>query len=194
MGTFHIDEIRSIEKITAARNTEWYYHAFSFLPDVFKNMVSSGIKCPFLIGTRLAGVHNGFFFISLSKEVPGIKKSAFLKYLKRNSMFILDNIEPFKCFPEGMAPIPIITRESTWSDEYQAFMKIPAKKIVGLESAVESWSLEEEIEKLRDLREMIIILNELNISWPIYDYSHYEEDQIFEIDKQGYLELSKKLV
>ena len=193
MGTFHIDEIRNIERVKAVRKPEWYYHGFDYKEKDFIDMITSGIKCPFLIRGEGIG-NNGRFFISLSKDINVQEMSAFYDFLETNPMFIIENIKALKCYPLGTNPIPFFTRDSDWNDEYQAFFKIPTKKIVGIESTVENWVIRDEIAYLKDVREMITDLEKLGIDLPIYDYSHYEEDTIYEIDKQGYLDLTKKLV
>lgn len=193
MGVFHIDEIRHIERIKVVKNPEWYYHGFDYKENDFIDMITSGIKCPFLIHKEGIG-YNGRFFISLSKDINAQEMSAFHDFLGTNPMLIIEKIKPLKCYPLKSNPIPFFTRESDWNDEYQAFFVIPAKKIVGIQSTIEKWAMRDKIDYLKEVRKIITTLNDIGLDLPIYDYSHYEEGTIYEVDKQGYLDLSKKLI
>lgn len=194
MSIFNTDEIRNIEKVVNSRNPEWYYHGFAFNEVRFTNMITDGIKCPFLTGRTKSEGYNGLFFISVSKIIPGSGESAFYSYLENRPMLIIDDIKTKKCYPSGCAPIPIIMRDSMWYDEYQAFFKISHKKIIGIECSVRNWLVREKIDYLKDVRDMIIILKNLGIDLPLYDYSHLHDREVLEVNKEEFLSLSKKLI
>lgn len=145
--------------------------------------------------------NNGNYYISLSKDIPNKlnSESAYMYMKFTHPMFILDNVKAYKC-ADKYKRIPFIytkvpLRFLTWDDEYQAYSIITPDHFVGIECPLESWieDIKWNIESLKNLRNMIIIMNELGINLPIYDSSHELSGQLFEIDKEKYLHLSKTL-
>lgn len=147
--------------------------------------------------------NNGNYYISLSKDIPNkLNSNSAYMYMKfTHPMFILHNVKAYKC-EDKYTRIPFIYtklpfRYSTWDDEYQAYSIITPDHFVGMECPLECWldniKYYKNIALLKDLRNMIIAMNELSINLPIYDSSHELSGKLYEIDKERYLHLSKKL-
>lgn len=197
-----LDQLHNIEQKVINKNSDWYYHGFDYKRSDFMDMLVCGLKCRKQLGIKACG-NNGMYYISLSKDIPDkLNSDSAYMYMKFTPpMFILDNIKVYKC-TKGYERIPFINtkvalRYSTWDDEYQAYSKISPDHFVGIECPIECWidniKYHKNIALLKDLRNMIITMNELGIDMPIYDSSYELSGQLYEIDKEKYLYLAKKL-
>lgn len=197
-----LEQIRSIELKVINKDPEWYYHGFNYKRSDFMDMLVCGLKCSNKLDIKSCGT-NGKYYISLTKDIPNKlnSESAYMYMKFTHPMFILDNIKAYKCTDENER-IPFINskislRYSIWDDEYQAYSIITPNHFVGIESPIEdlvhNLDYSENIALLKDLRNMIITMNELGINLPIYDSSYELSGQLYEIDKEKYLHLSKNL-
>lgn len=197
-----LEQIRRIEPKVITKDPEWYYHGIVYKRSEFMDMLICGLKCANQLGVKACG-SNGKYYISLSKDIPNKlnSESAYMYMKFTHPMFILDNVKAYKC-TSSYARIAFINsqiplRYSTWDDEYQAYSRITPDHFVGMECPLEDWTNNikyyKNIALLKDLRDMIITMNELGINLPIYDSSHELLGQLYEIDKEKYLHISKTL-
>ncbi len=197
-----LNQIDDIEQKIINKNPEWYYHGIVYKRSDFIDMLVCGLKCAKLLGLKNGG-YNGKYYISLSKDIPNKQnvESAYM-YLKWSSyMFIIDNIKTYKCthsyFRELFKQTKVPLRCSTWDDEYQAYSIITPDHFVGMECPLKDWinniHYVKNLELLKNLRNIMINMNELRIDLPIYDSSDELAGRLYEIDKEKYLHLSKTL-
>ncbi len=194
------DEIKSIESLTA-KNPEWYYHRIIYDARAFKDMLNTGIKCRKLLKQKDSdSIYNGTFYISLYKDLStyvDLGHSAFAIFSGFYPNFIIEDIHPVKCrndvdyslFRNSIFPF----RNSPLQDEYQEFWHIAPEKIVGLQCSILNWYQKGSKYSLEILRDIIKIMQEYKINLPIYDYSRASEETAHMIDKERYLELTKKM-
>lgn len=192
------DEIAKIEYIAKVRkNKKWYYHGVAS-KDRLSKILESGLMCENLMGySRTRDGYNGRYYISLSKDVSkDIYASGYSQYIDKYPMIIIENILAFKCLNLNRNTIFTNTvlpfRTSGYKDEYQAFNRISSRKFRGIEAKAYAWAQSEKMDELKELRDIILLMNEEKLSLPIYDYSREEDGVIHEIDKEKYLQFSKR--
>nr|MBP3258701.1 hypothetical protein [Bacilli bacterium] len=131
-----LEVLSYIENVPIVLNNNYYYHAFVYDHDDFVNMINKGIKAPIYLN-RSGDGYNGLFYVSLSKNL-GCKDSIY-EELNSLPMFIInEKIFTFKTknglppsFSLMKSPLPI--RYSDYEDEYQKFLKVKPKDILGIQ-------------------------------------------------------------
>lgn len=202
-----ISEIESIE-IPSVRNLNWYYHSFYCTEENFKDFITNGIKCRKLLSLESSG-NNGNYYISLLKDL-GIDEEdyGFNSFMNNSTSFIIDGINPVKCstvmwplyhlFSRTRLPL----RGSGWKDEYQEYLKIDPLKFVGLQCPLYNWinvALDERFISdfsidLKNLKNIILTLNEYGMNLPIYDYSRRVGENVHILDQSKYLDKCDEMV
>ncbi len=194
MGKIEASEVEKIET-NFVKNSEWFYHGydFCFTEDIIKKgiLARKYLSCPDEDGL------NGKHYVSIAKDIEGEKK-ALTRYKHQGPLAIMDeSLKVIECkqskFYELFRYTRLPFRYTEWSDEYQVYSKIKPNKIIGFECMAYLWAKEGNIALLRRLRMMIEIMQKLNCDLPIYDFSRQEGDNVHELDKEAYLELSKTL-
>lgn len=159
---------------------DFYYHAFSYNHEKFINMITEGIKSPILLKTK-AGGNNGYFYVSLTKNENC--KNSIYKKLDHMPMFIINNkIKTVKAknfslsssYPMWVKNSPLPFRDCEYDDEYQKFLKVNPKDILGIIYDISNCDnpyLHDIKNKLFILNEMIKDLKSENINLPIINAS-----------------------
>lgn len=192
-------EIEKIERVANIRkSSHWYYHAITSSPDLLKKVMKEGLLCKNISGyARTKNGYNGNYYVSLSKDIKApLEESGYLEYIEEYPMLIIDDIKAIKCLKVNGNNILTNTiipfRTSGYRDEYQVFNRIDPSKFIGIEAKAYDWCIQEKISELRNLRDIILVMEESGISLPIYDYSREEDGIIHEVNQDKYLEFSKK--
>lgn len=201
-----LEKVEKIE-IQATKNSEWYYHKFSFTDERFRNILDEGIKCRKLLGMRSAG-NNGKYYISLLKDLyDDSLNSGFNSFMNVCTSFIISDIEPIRCSVKmqdlyhlfAWSRIPL--RGSGFIDEFQAYKMIIPDKFIGLQCPLYNWISEmlderytaDFVDYLLALKDMIMIMKKLNFILPIYDYSRKNVNEVHLIDADAYLDICDDL-
>lgn len=169
-------------KTPADINPEWYYHAFQGDLDSLEPILTEGLKCRKLRGIKTKDCsHNGIYYISLTKKIPGLNKNSIFKVLHTSPMLIIDNnINTIKTisnhsisFKGYLSDYLVNTkssiRQSCWSDEYQAYKKIEPQHIIGIYFSILELLNKGDHLALTMLKEIISILDHLQLDLPIID-------------------------
>ena len=171
-----IETIFDIEDKDTIIDKDWYYHGFYYNGDKFRDMIKHGIKAKVLRKDFDTYGDNGNFYISLSKDLDFNVRSSYHLYYNYPRFIIDSGVKTVKAstsksYPEIFVNSPFPFRESEYLDEYQAFLKINSNKIIGISyNLFDSYEKEIfSIEDLKNLKDMIIIMNEENIFLPIID-------------------------
>lgn len=183
----YLNIIKKFEDKSIQNLGNYYYHGFLYNEKDFRDMLLNGIKCSKLVDNVSHNGSNGKYYICLSKKMD-VKKSSFDLFSSFRPMFILNNIKPSRTHKYGFTNLILPLREGIYDDEYQYFYKIKSNKIIGIQYKIyEMLSTDSKAKKmfnmnnqdcinyLYNLKEMIEILNKLNINIPIYDYSTMKE-------------------
>ena len=131
--------VKYIEDEEYKIDKDYYYHAFNYNKMMFQNMITEGIKSPILLGINNPG-YNGYFYVSLMKKMS-CNHSIYKLFAKSPKFIISENIKTLKTTkPSNTISYPsLITnsflpfRRSEWDDEYQKFLRILPKDILGIE-------------------------------------------------------------
>ena len=167
---------------------DYYYHAFVYNQNNFINMINKGIKSPILLGKHGCRL-NGNFYVSLSKrETSEIEYSIYNQLLYLPMFIIIDEIKSIKAinctknvchYPRWFQFSPLPFRETIYDDEYQKFLQVSSKDIVGIEYNLKFLfnriNKSNIIEYLVGLRNMINDINSQKLDLPIIDYSSSRE-------------------
>lgn len=167
---------------------DYYYHAFVYNQNNFINMINKGIKSAILLGKHGSGL-NGNFYVSLSKkETTNVDCSIYNQLLYLPMFIINDEIKTVKAvnckkntyhYPRWIRYSPLPFRETIYDDEYQKFLQVSSKDIVGIEYNLKFLfnriNKSNIIEDLVVLRNMINDLNSQKLDLPIIDYSSSRE-------------------
>lgn len=154
-----------------------YYHAFKYNNQNFSSMITKGIKSPILLNKKGNG-HNGSFYVSLSKnENVEYSINRNLIYLPA---FIIDNgIKVVKCknfITDDIKKLPMFSRVSEYDDEYQKFLKVSKKHIVGIRYNLYKILMEYGTgfikQNLLILKQIINDLRKAGVDLPIIDLSN----------------------
>jgi len=196
-----IDEVISIET-PAIRNLNWYYHSFDYSRLNFIDMLTNGLKCRKLLNLKGSG-NNGSHYISLLKDhLNDNDLYGFDSFMTVRTSFIIDeSLQTFKCsdkfflyyFAKTLLPL----RHSGFKDEYQAFKEILPSFFIGLQIPLYNWVTGDYYwarEYYTMLKEIILIMQELNLSLPLYDYSRREKEKVHVIDSTAYLNIHDTLI
>lgn len=194
------EEIKRIEE-QAKRCDDWFYHAFFYSEDKFRNMLIQGIKSRRSLHKRVplwdAG-HNGKHYISLSKLIPvSLEHSAYENY-KSCFSFVLTDINPIKCFkigaPSLLANTIIPIRFAATDDEYQMYKEILPDKFVGIRTILLSWYLSKDVNQLIMLKKIISVMKSEGINLPIFDYSRGIKNSVHTINQDEFMSISDDLI
>ncbi len=193
------EQIEKIEHVSKIRkSSRWFYHGITSEANQFPKIMQEGLLCKNLHGyARTKNGYNGNYYISLSKDIKAPSEdSGYSNYIEEYPMLIIDDIIAIKCLKTNSRTIFTKTiipfRTSGYKDEYQAFYRIDPSKFVGLEAKAYDWCTQGQISKLRNLRNIILEMEEFGTSLPIYDFSREYDGIIHEIDQEQFLHFSKK--
>ena len=194
MGTIDLKDIEQIEK-EVIKNPDWYYHGYDFAST--SDILKEGILARKYLSCLDEDGLNGKHYVSVAKDVEG-KNKALTRYKHQGPLAILnENLKVIECkhskFYELFRYTMLPLRYTHWSDEYQVFSKIKPNKIIGFECMAYLWAKEGNIALLRRLRTMIETMQKLDCDLPMYDFSRQEGNDVHELDKKGYLEVTKSL-
>lgn len=180
-----------IEDKKITNDEKWYFHATNKDIKIIEEILKNGIKSLYLRNKESLLGYNGKYYVSLSKKT-NCSKSAYYLFENRPK-FIVSGIHTihannkselaYSCI-ETVFPI----RTSCYEDEYQAFLKVRPKYILGLEYSLSHILYDDpasSIEELRFLKEIINSLGKLSLNLPIYDCSSSRE-----INKQKVISLN----
>lgn len=189
-----IDKVEEESEISL----DWFYHSPSYYDrDIGKSILTEGIKCNELLKNGKKGIHNGPYYISLSKiTIPD--NACFYNYNNVPPSFIINGIEPIKCENIDEYRKYIDTKDprriGSYEDEYQYYYFIKNTYINGiLFNLLNTCKMAKgsTIEKILDI---ISLLEELDIDLPIYDYSRREKTLAHTIDKERLKYYSKQIL
>lgn len=114
---------------------KYLFHSFPIEENAFKNIILDGIKCKYLLGYRdNENSYNGSYYVSTFKMTD--KKVYPLCVLEKSPLLIVsDEIGRLKTkmgsssiFSDTIIPL----RVSPYENEYQTFLKINSKNIIGI--------------------------------------------------------------
>lgn len=195
--------IKDIEDKSINISDSWFYHASYFDEDIYKSILTSGIKSRIVRGDYGRNCcWNGMFYISVMKAVKyAIKDNAWNSFYPVYPMFVLKDIPVIPCkylkigdkmflFYDSIEDTFLPFRGSGYIDEYQVFKKIKPEKIIALQFAIEkaTTQIEAKTSYLRKLFKIVKLLDELGKDMLIFDYSTGKE-----INKEKCLTLSRNL-
>ena len=160
---------------------DWFFHGTSGDINVIEKILNEGIKCAYLRKEKSTQGFNGKYYVSVSKKSDDTK--SIYNVYKFWPTFIIDGVKPIKadirnqsyqCFRETIIPL----RTSYKKNEYHAFLKIDSSKIIAL-----GYSLYHMLEpgnkfymsRLYQLKELVLLLEQLEKDIPIYDLSSERE-------------------
>ena len=157
-----------------------------------KNILLNGIVCDYLKNEKPMLKYNGQFYISVSKNfrLDDNINSAYNYYIKMFPMFILsDKLHVVNTKKEDLlnklcinTPFPF--RTSPYIDEYQVFLRVKKEYILGIEYMVKNLIKLNTPGVIENLKELVKLLETLNLDMPIIDYSENKE-----INKEKVLKL-----
>lgn len=179
---------------------DWFFHGTSGDINVIEKILNEGIKCAYLRKEKSTQGFNGKYYVSVSKKSDD-PKSIYNVY-KFWPTFIIDGVKPIKadirnqsyqCFRETIIPL----RTSYKKDEYHAFLKIDSSKIVALGYNLYLFEPGNKfyINRLRMLKELVLLLEKLEKNIPIYDLSSEREinkEKVRSLKIEDYLDINKK--
>ena len=135
----YLEYLNDIEDKENEFNDNYYYHAFDYNRREFISMVKNGIKSRILLLRRGVG-NNGLFYVSLSR-CEECDYSIYKMFYNLPKFIIKPNINVVKTRnykTYGLYPIDLTNtflplRESGYDDEYQKFLLVSPKNIIGIE-------------------------------------------------------------
>lgn len=169
-------------KVKATINPDWYY--YSYQDNLYKldSILASGyLKCRKLQGKHDDKSNCGNYFIQLCKMNDNTRYSLFNEVKANPLLIISDSIKAYHVLPYDYSDfmfvltdilrnsrIPI--RMSYWKDEYQAYMKIPIDKVIGIYYTVYDNIIKaNSMETILKLRSIVELLDFYKIDIPIID-------------------------
>lgn len=163
-------------------NPEWYYHAFQGDLNSLKPILTEGLKCRKLRGIKTKDCsYNGIYYISLTKKMPSLNNNSVFKVLHASPMLIIDSdintiktissySNSFKRYlSEYLVNTKSSIRNSCWSDEYQVYKEIKPQHIIGIYFSILELLNDNNHLALTMLREIINILEQVQLDLPIID-------------------------
>lgn len=182
---------------------DWFYHESYYNYDNYKNILTEGIKCNYLLNKSSVGRYNGPYYISLAKIT--IPDNVCFKYYiyDRNPSFVIDGINPIECLKDPEYEKYIETKDprrmGNLIGEYQQYYQISNENIKGI-----LYNLYYCIFTIKDsdsqkfylnkVCEIIQLLKELKIDIPIYDFSRRNLTNAHLINKEKLLYLSRNVI
>ena len=122
--------------------SDCYFHSFDFCKESYQNIITDGLKSKiFLKHIDKEGTNNGSFYVSLLKIDTHYND---LSILEDNPLLIIDK------------SVRVI---KTSNNEYQKFLKISSKHILGIAFNI---NRENEIENLKQMKELLLWEKEIN--------------------------------
>ena len=190
-------------------NLNWYYHFSKYNLEIYKNILEEGIKCGHLLNRTHCGKNNGPFYISLTKlTIPD--NDLFLSYMSNCYLyhsFILDNINPIEC--ENFITHKEYKQYRNTEDkrryssylfgEYQYYYFIKSNLIKGIQYDLYSCLVNEQEGtymynlSIKEVLQLIDLLEELNLDIQIYDYSKRDKTLVHKINKEKFKYYQKKV-
>lgn len=178
----------------------WYYHSKYYNGNKYKSILMEGIKCNHLLNISNGGIHNGFYYISLSKlTIPD--NEIFLTYVMSRPSFIINGIKPIKCEDNDKYLDYVYTKDERRlgnEGEYQYYYFIKNSFISGIVYNLYKYFTKEinlfDKEKVKELLNIISILEEIDLDLPIYDYSRREKTLAHTVDKERLKYYSKDII
>ena len=175
----YIDMINDIEDKKCELTEDNYYHAFFYEKDEFISMINDGIKSRLLLHKESVG-YNGLFYVSLMKEKEC--EYSIYKKLYHLPMFIINhkinaiktnNYKIGRHSVEMFESTPLPFRGSVYDDEYQKFLKVSEKDIIGIvyniyHNYINNGDIKDDLIVLRSIVE---VLNEQESNLLIIDKS-----------------------
>lgn len=195
-----IDEIENECEV----DLDWYYHSIHYKNKDYRDILMERIKFNYLLNRSWSGRHNGPYYISLSKiTIPD--NITFLNYAcATNPSFILEGINPIKCERileyEKYIKTKDKRRMGNFDGEYQHYYLIEKGYIKGILFNLYRYILNSKenryrkIINVKNLLEIISLLEELNLDLPIYDYSRRERTLAHTIDKERLKYYAKDII
>ncbi len=185
--------VEDIEDKKIEVDSKWFYYAHEFDENEYKNILSKGIKADYK--KKDIFYHNeGKYYINVSRNYSEYSfcDSAYLQNINYSPLIIIDkNIKVHKANETNLLNLILTNtkipyRSSFYKDEFQVYKQIDRSSIIGIEFLVKS-IIERRIESKRviyeksmtdilmDLKNIVLLLEELNINLPIYDYTENRE-------------------
>lgn len=166
--------LRSISTNKEFLLENYFFHSFPLDEKIFKDIILDGIKCKYLLGMKDTDyTYNGSYYVSIFKLTD--KKIYPLYMLENNPLLILsDEIKTLKTnkkYGQMFSNTVIPLRMSPYENEYQTFLKIDSKKIIGIayylcesdSNLLEKLAILKLISKwLMELEKQILIVNSYN--------------------------------
>lgn len=195
-------EMDIIDKVEEKReiHLDWFYHSIYYDKTKYSSILTEGIKCNELLHNPWGGAHNGIYYISLSKiTIPS--NECFLSYSIDRPSFVIGEIDPIKCEDNDEYYDYIYTKDPRRlgiDGEYQYYYFIENTYIKGIVYNLYNYLMNREYKfdkkKVKELLELIDLLEELHIEIPIYDYSRRDQLLAHEIQKEKIKYYFKKIL
>ena len=166
-------------------NNDWYLHATPNDIKIIKKILIEGIKCAYLRSKK--GNHfNGKYYVSLYKY--NMEDSDLNTWLNEQSKIVISDINPLYAdrekylFRRMFINTRIPLRTSEWDGEYQQYLMVDNSKFVALgynlshilkniDCSDDTIKKTLQKEKLQTLKDIILSMNDINTTLPIYDFS-----------------------
>ena len=195
--------IKEVEDKKIEVNSKSFYYAKEFDAEKYKSILTKGIEADFIKKDAFYDA-SGKYYITLTRNQNKYKDfsdSSYLRDINYSPLFIIDeNIKAYKAKETSLSRLMLTNtrlplRGSFYVDEYQVYKKISKDSIVGIEFLIQN-IIERRIvssrviyEKsmvdiLKELKNIVLLLEELKVDLPIYDYTENKE-----INKNKVLEL-----
>ena len=142
--------------------SDCYFHSFDFCKEPYQNIITDGLKSKILLKhIDKEGTNNGSFYVSLLKIDTHYNN---LSILEDNPLLIIDkSVRVIKTsnnrFYNLFSNTPFSLRYSPYNNEYQKFLKISCKHILGIAFNI---NRENEIENLKQMKELLLWEKEIN--------------------------------
>ena len=188
------ERIKYVEDKDMNINPNWYYHAVSFSKEVYKDILTRGIRATVLREDDKAGKTNGKYYVCLAKNLNKGEGSLF-DCVMVTSNFVIDesiktfnmsNLRVFEIFEDTILPFRYCDGDP---EERQVFLRVPPKKIVALQYSISKWANDDRYDKEYKyewgrIKNLVNVLEELNKDLPLFDYNSGKE-----INKEKVLKL-----
>lgn len=181
-------------------NDDWFFHAMNGDINILKQILCDGLKSAYLRKKQSNGGYNGRYYVSVSKKSNN--PQSVYRIFEHLPILVLSDINPIKAdnknknyqfFMETFLPF----RTSGKADEYQAFLRIKPSKIVAIGFNLYyllSDNYISNIKQLQTLKELVMLLEEMNQKLPIYDFSLNREINKKRIKSLSLEEMSKLII
>lgn len=142
--------------------SDCYFHSFDFCKESYQNIITDGLKSKILLKhIDKEGTNNGSFYVSLLKIDTHYND---LSILEDNPLLIIDkSVRVIKTsnnrFYNLFSNTPFSLRYSPYNNEYQKFLKISSKHILGIAFNI---NRENKIENLKQMKELLLWEKEIN--------------------------------